>query len=161
MSTGTPGQPTPPAPPPGMEALLELAMDLRWTWNHVSDELWRRLYPELWALTQHPNVVLQTVARQKLASALADPGFWRRGGKANDGDAATRGRSWRLRLPRHRLFRASSDRLHGPHQGESRPPRAAAGGGMDALAEMSRSKRHEGEHHANSGNECREDGNAA
>ena len=75
MSTGTPGQPTPPAPPPGMEALLELAMDLRWTWNHASDELWRRLDPELWALTQHPNVVLQTVAREKLASALADPHF--------------------------------------------------------------------------------------
>ena len=58
-----------------MDALLELAMDLRWTWNHSSDELWRRLDPELWTLTHHPNVVLQTVARDKLASALADPDF--------------------------------------------------------------------------------------
>jgi starch phosphorylase len=50
-------------------------MDLRWSWNHGSDELWRRLDPELWALTHHPNVVLRTVAREKLASALADPDF--------------------------------------------------------------------------------------
>jgi len=50
-------------------------MDLRWSWNHCSDELWRRLDPEIWALTHHPNVVLQTVARNKLASALADPDF--------------------------------------------------------------------------------------
>jgi starch phosphorylase len=75
MNAGTTGDPTPPAPPPGMDALTELAMDLRWSWNHGSDELWRRLDPELWALTHHPNVVLKTVAREKLASALADPDF--------------------------------------------------------------------------------------
>ncbi len=75
MNAGTTGDPTPPAPPPGMDALTELAMDLRWSWNHGSDELWRRLDPELWALTHHPNVVLRTVAREKLASALADPDF--------------------------------------------------------------------------------------
>jgi len=50
-------------------------MDLRWSWNHCSDELWRRLDPEIWALTHHPNVVLQTVARDKLAIALAEPDF--------------------------------------------------------------------------------------
>ena len=75
MNEATSGVPAPPARPPEMEALLELAMDLRWTWNHGSDELWRRLDPELWALTQHPNVVLQTVARERLASALADADF--------------------------------------------------------------------------------------
>ena len=62
-------------PLPGMEALTELAMDLRWSWNHCSDELWRRLDPELWALTHHPNVVLQTVAQDKLARALSDSDF--------------------------------------------------------------------------------------
>ncbi len=61
--------------PQGMDALTELAMDLRWSWNHSSDELWQRLDPELWALTRHPNAVLQNVARDKLASALADPDF--------------------------------------------------------------------------------------
>lgn len=50
-------------------------MDLRWTWNHSGDELWRRLDPTLWALTYHPSVVLQTVSREKLSKALADPDF--------------------------------------------------------------------------------------
>ena len=57
--------------------MTELAMDLRWTWNHSMDELWRRLDPALWALTYHPSVVLQTVSRERLASALADPDFCR------------------------------------------------------------------------------------
>jgi glycogen phosphorylase len=69
--TGTPPQ----DPPQGIEALTELAMDLRWTWNHGSDELWRRLDPEIWERTHHPSVVLQTVTKERLASALADPGF--------------------------------------------------------------------------------------
>ncbi|HEY5283002.1 MAG TPA: alpha-glucan family phosphorylase, partial [Polyangia bacterium] len=58
-----------------MAALTELAMDLRWTWNHCSDELWRSLDADLWNLTHHPNVVLQTVAREKLANALANREF--------------------------------------------------------------------------------------
>ena len=77
MSATTPDGPSPPTPPPGLDALTELAMDLRWSWNHSADELWRRLDPALWALTYHPSVVLQTVAREKLASALADPDFCR------------------------------------------------------------------------------------
>ena len=75
MSAATPGDPPPLNPLQGFDALTELATDLRWSWNHGADELWRRLDPALWALTSHPNVVLQTVAREKLASALADPDF--------------------------------------------------------------------------------------
>jgi starch phosphorylase len=77
MNATTPDGPSPPTPPQGLDALTELAMDLRWSWNHSADELWRRLDPALWALTYHPSVVLQTVAREKLASALADPDFCR------------------------------------------------------------------------------------
>jgi starch phosphorylase len=66
---------SPPDLPGGIKALTELAMNLRWTWNHGSDALWRRLDPALWALTHHPSEVLQTVARDKLAAALADPDF--------------------------------------------------------------------------------------
>ena len=77
MSATTPAGPSATTPPQGLEALTELAMDLRWTWNHSMDELWRRLDPELWARTYHPSVVLQTVSREKLASALADPDFCR------------------------------------------------------------------------------------
>jgi starch phosphorylase len=77
MSTTAPSSPSQPTPPQGLAALTELAMDLRWTWNHSMDELWRRLDPALWALTYHPSVVLQTVSREKLAQALADPDFCR------------------------------------------------------------------------------------
>jgi starch phosphorylase len=57
------------------DALSELALDLRWSWHHGADELWRRLDPTLWALTQNPWVVLQTVSRDKLNRELADPAF--------------------------------------------------------------------------------------
>jgi glycogen phosphorylase len=77
MSITTATSPSPPNPPHGLDALTELALDLRWSWNHCADELWRRLDPALWELTHHPNVVLQTVAREKLAAALADPDFCR------------------------------------------------------------------------------------
>ena len=63
--------------PRGLAALTELAMDLRWSWNHCADALWSRLDPELWARTQHPSEVLQSVSREKLASALVDPDFCR------------------------------------------------------------------------------------
>ncbi|HEY5374794.1 MAG TPA: alpha-glucan family phosphorylase [Polyangiaceae bacterium] len=77
--TSTPAldNPSPPTPPQGLEALTELAMDLRWSWNHAADDVWKELDPALWKLTHHPNVVLQTVSRDRLASALADPGFCR------------------------------------------------------------------------------------
>jgi starch phosphorylase len=55
--------------------LTELAMDLRWTWNHCSDKLWRRLDPTLWAQTHHPNAVLQGISREQLTTALNDPEF--------------------------------------------------------------------------------------
>ena len=75
MSNPTPA----PAPsqglPKGIDALTELAMDLRWTWCHFSDELWRRLDPVLWAQTTHPSSVLQSVSRERLAAALKDPEF--------------------------------------------------------------------------------------
>lgn len=60
---------------PGPDALQELALNLRWSWNHASDEIWGQLDPELWELTQNPWVVLQTTAREKLERKWADPEF--------------------------------------------------------------------------------------
>jgi starch phosphorylase len=77
MNAPTPSSNPPSNSPQGVAALTELAMDLRWSWNHAADELWQRLDPALWALTNHPNVVLQTVSREKLASTLADPDYAR------------------------------------------------------------------------------------
>ena len=57
------------------EALTDLALDLRWSFNHSADKLWERLDPELWDLTHNPWVVLQTVSRERLQSVTTDPDF--------------------------------------------------------------------------------------
>lgn len=59
----------------GFDSLVELALDMRWSWNHYGDKLWRQLDPELWEMTQNPWVVLQTVAPEKLKTFLKDTGF--------------------------------------------------------------------------------------
>ena len=51
--------------------LKDLALDLRWSWNHATDEIWGRLDPELWELTQNPWVVLQTVSKKTIRECLA------------------------------------------------------------------------------------------
>jgi len=59
----------------GFDSLAELALDMRWSWNHSADELWRQLDPDLWGLTHNPWAVLQTVSRDRLEHVLADPAF--------------------------------------------------------------------------------------
>ena len=59
----------------GFDSLAELALDLRWSWNHATDEVWRQLDPVLWELTHNPWVVLQTVSRDQIERVLADPVF--------------------------------------------------------------------------------------
>jgi starch phosphorylase len=59
----------------GFDDLTELALDMSWSWNHATDEIWRALDPVLWELTHHPWDVLQTVSREKVQTLLADPGF--------------------------------------------------------------------------------------
>ena len=59
----------------GFDALVELALDLRSSWNHAAAGLWRQLDPALWNLTHNPWVVLQTVSRDQLKRTLADPDF--------------------------------------------------------------------------------------
>jgi len=39
----------------------------------AADELWRRLDPELWALTHNPWVILQTISQSKLEMISSDP----------------------------------------------------------------------------------------
>ena len=64
----------------GFTSLAELALDMRWSWNHCADEVWRQLDPELWELTHNPWVVLQTVSRDKLQRDVGRPGVSRKGG---------------------------------------------------------------------------------
>ena len=59
----------------GFDDLAELALDMRWSWNHAADELWKLLDRPLWDLTHNPWVVLQTVSRDQLKQMLADKDF--------------------------------------------------------------------------------------
>ena len=61
----------------GYEALAELALDLHWSWNHCTDELWRRLDAELWERTQNPWAILQTVSRSRIEAAFGEADFAR------------------------------------------------------------------------------------
>jgi starch phosphorylase len=59
----------------GFDALAELALDMRSSWNHATDQVWRQLDAVLWKLTHNPWGILQTVSREKLQDVLADPAF--------------------------------------------------------------------------------------
>jgi starch phosphorylase len=59
----------------GFGSLAELALDMHWSWNHATDEVWRQLDPELWGITHNPWVVLQTVSRDRIERVLGDPVF--------------------------------------------------------------------------------------
>ncbi len=59
----------------GFDSLVELAMDLRLSWDHQAGEVWQQLDAVLWDLTQNPWVVLQTVSRDRLQRVLDDATF--------------------------------------------------------------------------------------
>ena len=61
----------------GYDALEELALNLRWSWDHGADEIWKQLDPRLWELTHNAWVVLQTVSQDKLKAILKDSSFQR------------------------------------------------------------------------------------
>ena len=62
----------------GFDALVELALNLHWSWNHAADDLWEELDKELWAATQNPWVILRTVSKEKIKAALNAPEFRQR-----------------------------------------------------------------------------------
>ena len=59
----------------GVDSLVELALNLHWSWNHAADELWEALDKDLWATTQNPWVILRTVSHEKIKAALAAQAF--------------------------------------------------------------------------------------
>ena len=65
----------PPVDVEGAAPLVELALDMRWSWNHRADEVWQQLDPRLWDLTHSPWIVLQTVSRDQLQRVLGDTSF--------------------------------------------------------------------------------------
>ena len=67
-----------PAEVEGFDSLAELALNMRWSWNHATDDVWRQLDPVLWELTHNPWAVLQTVSRDRIEGLSADPVFRKR-----------------------------------------------------------------------------------
>ncbi len=57
------------------DPVAELALDLRWTWNHSTDELWRELEPELWEATRNPWLILQAISQDRLQRHMREPRF--------------------------------------------------------------------------------------
>jgi len=58
-----------------LQALSELALNMRWSYNHAADRIWEHLAPELWESTHNPWVVLQTVSAERLQNAAMDRDF--------------------------------------------------------------------------------------
>jgi len=57
------------------DSLTELALDLRWSWDHSADEVWRQLDPDLWDTTLSPWIVLQTVSGDQFKKMMSDEVF--------------------------------------------------------------------------------------
>ena len=61
--------------PEGFDSLAKLALNMRSSWNHATDEIWQKLDPALWELTHNPWGVLQTISKDRLEHLLADTAF--------------------------------------------------------------------------------------
>jgi starch phosphorylase len=61
--------------PHGLEALPDLALNMRWSWNHATDALWAQLDPKLWQQTHNPWLILQSISEQRLQKLADDPKF--------------------------------------------------------------------------------------
>ncbi|MBB2205920.1 alpha-glucan family phosphorylase [Gluconacetobacter takamatsuzukensis] len=76
-----PENPT-PTPRAAERALHDFALDLRWSWNHATDALWRQINPECWDHTQNPWTTLNNASHAHLKALLGKPAFRREVGQA-------------------------------------------------------------------------------
>jgi starch phosphorylase len=65
----------PRALPENVQELATLALDLRWSWHHGADELWRAVAPELWEATGNPWLILESISDQRLTQLAGDDRF--------------------------------------------------------------------------------------
>ena len=66
---------TPRSMPEALSGLYTLALDLRWSWHHGSDELWRAIDPELWDATHNAWLVLNSISTARLEALEKDEVF--------------------------------------------------------------------------------------
>jgi glycogen phosphorylase len=61
--------------PPLLARLRDLAGDLRWTWSHTADSLWRTVDPVIWERSENPWAILQNTSTERLAQLAEDAAF--------------------------------------------------------------------------------------
>jgi glucan phosphorylase len=66
---------TPNGLPEKLQPLIELALNLRWTWSHSTDALWKSLNAECWELTQNPLLILNVVSPAQFEQVAQDQQF--------------------------------------------------------------------------------------
>jgi glycogen phosphorylase len=65
-----------PSLPPSLAPLLEIAHNLRWSWDHAAIQLFRRLDGDLWEASGHnPVLLLGRVDQSALEAAASDDSF--------------------------------------------------------------------------------------
>ena len=61
--------------PEPLSGLADLALDMRWSWSHASDDLWRAIDQELWDATGNPWYILESLGEARLKTLSDDPEF--------------------------------------------------------------------------------------
>ncbi|HQT25151.1 MAG TPA: alpha-glucan family phosphorylase, partial [Burkholderiales bacterium] len=61
--------------PEPLQRLASLALDLRWSWHHGTDELWQRVDAELWKATGNPWLIMESISDRRLAELAEDRDF--------------------------------------------------------------------------------------
>jgi glycogen phosphorylase len=65
-----------PTLPPRLEALNRLSLNLRWSWDHATRELFESINPDLWEETCHnPRLVLGRTSQRRLSELASDEAF--------------------------------------------------------------------------------------
>jgi len=62
-----------PTLPARLEALNTLSLNLRWTWDHPTRDVFESLDPDLWEATNHnPRLALGRISQRRLAELASD-----------------------------------------------------------------------------------------
>ena len=61
--------------PGALDCLRELALDLRWSWNHAADSLWGKIDQAFWEATGNPWLMLESIPRRRFEELAADDAF--------------------------------------------------------------------------------------
>lgn len=56
----------------------DLAADLRWTWSHSGDAVWKSMDPVIWEQTENPYAVIQNMSQERLDELAKDRDFIKR-----------------------------------------------------------------------------------